>query len=79
MWNTYFIVFLNFIYFINTYINKNLMNEEQKYQNLLIHQRFFCFNQIVGFIVLGIYLWKQLELLIFTIVNKGEVIIPYCY
>lgn len=32
------------------------MNEEQKYQNLFIHQRFFFFSQIVDFIVLGIYL-----------------------
>lgn len=34
---------------------------------------FFWFNQNFVFIVLGMYFSKQLELWIFTIVNKGEV------
>jgi len=55
------------------------MKEDQEYPNLFIHQRFFYFNQIFVFILVGVYPSQQLEVWIFTIENKGETIVPYYY
>lgn len=52
------------------------MNEKHKSETCWM---FFCFNQNFVFIVLGMYFSKQLELGIFTIVNKGEVNVSSSY
>lgn len=54
------------------------MNEERKYETCWM---FFCFYQKFGFIVVVKYFSKQLELLVFIIVNKGEVNVTsyYCF
>lgn len=52
------------------------MNGEHEYETC---QMFFCFNHIFSFIVVGMYLSKQLKLRVFTIVNKEVNVSSYYY